>query len=512
MSREKIVRSLKDAMSSEHCSYASTRSYLRQLPTEGKYVIQGPGENAGILDLGNNFALALRIESHNHPSQISPYDGAATGVGGILRDIFTMGAKPIALLDFLRFGTNKKGKTLLKKVVRGISDYGNCVGVPVVGGDLFFDETYDKNCIVNVCALGLVKKENIIYGHALTPGNDLIYIGAKTGRDGVHGAEMASSGLKTKNDSATVQKPDAFLEKLLLDACCELAEKHYVEGMQDMGAAGLLCSTTEIALRGQKKSGKNIGTKVYLDKVPLKSENISPIEILLSESQERMMIVGKKEFRKEVMEIFRKWDLESEVVGIVTEDGKYTISTKKDFYEILFDEIFPDSDSLWKLTSWISQKTKYKKADSKTIGSMWRQYDWSVGTRTIKGPNLPGNYATLSLDEIEKELIVSWSSDEGRSDINAKEGIKYAFEKCHKRIAEQKAIPLGLTNCLNFGNPKGSMGAFEQTILGLKECCEEKEIPVISGNVSLYNSFGNHSIKPTSVLVMVGIREKQKKL
>ena len=512
MLHKEIAKSLRDAMSSEHCSYKSTRQYLKMLPTEGKYIIQGPGENAGIMDLGNGLALALRIESHNHPSQISPYDGAATGVGGILRDIFTMGAKPIALLDFLRFGTNEKGKTLLKKVIMGISDYGNCVGVPVIGGDLFFDETYNRNCLVNVCALGLVKKENIIYGHALTPGNDLIYVGAKTGREGVHGAEMASSGLKTKNDLSSVQKPDAFLEKLLLDACCELAEKHYVEGMQDMGAAGLLCSTTEIALRGQKRSGRNIGTKVYLDRIPLKSEDMSPTDILLSESQERMMIVGKREFRNEIMEIFKKWDLESEVIGTVTEDGKYTISIGKEFYEISFDEIFPDSDSLWMRVPWISQKTKYEKASSRTTRKIWQQYDWSVGTRTVKGPNLPENYAVLSLDEIEKEIVVSWSSDEGRSNENPIKGIKYAFEKCHKRLQEQKAIPLGLTNCLNFGNPKDSMGAFEKTIFGLKECCEEYEIPVVSGNVSLHNSSKNHSIKPTPILVMVGIREKSKAL
>ncbi|MBI2044862.1 phosphoribosylformylglycinamidine synthase subunit PurL [Candidatus Pacearchaeota archaeon] len=506
-----IINKLRDAMSSEHCSYKSTKKFLSKLHTKAPWVIQGPGENAGIVDIGDGLALALRIESHNHPSYISPHHGAATGVGGILRDIFTMGARPIALLDFLRFGTDKKAGNLLEEVVRGISDYGNCVGIPVVGGDLYLDKTYNKNCLVNVCALGLVKKENIIYGHALTPGNDLIYAGARTGKDGIGGAEMASSNLEIL-DASKVQNPDPYLEKLLLEACCELSEKKLVEGMQDMGAAGLLCSTTEVALRGQKKTGRNIGTKIDLLKIPLKSKGMSPEEILLSESQERMLIVGKKEFRNQILNIFKKWDLEAEIIGEVTEDGKYTLSYKNNEapidLEINFAEIMPDLEENWPLYDWPSQKTKHEKGSGKLIRNIWQQYDWGVGARTIKGPNLSGNYAILDIYEIEKELVVSWSSDEGRSDLNAKEGAKYAFNRCYEKMREHKAAPLAITNCLNFGHPKDSMGAFNETIEGLKEICKEKNVPVISGNVSLYNACKEHSIKPTPIIVMIGIRDK----
>lgn len=507
MQYNKIMGSLRDAMSSEHCSYKSTKRFLDKLPTKGEYVIQGPGENAGIVDLGDNWALALRIESHNHPSYISPHNGAATGVGGILRDIFTMGAYPIAILDFLRFGTDKRAKFLLEEVVKGISYYGNCVGVPIVGGDLYFDETYNHNCLVNVCALGLVKKENIIYGHALTPGNDLIYVGAKTGEDGIGGAEMASSNLEVLNESS-VQNPDPYLEHLLLRACCELAKKGYVEGMQDMGAAGLLCSTTEIALRGQKRSGKNIGTKLYLDKIPLKSSNMSPIEILLSESQERMLIVGKRHYREKILEIFKGHDLEAEIIGEVTSDGKYTLIQNSEVLKIDFKDIIPYLEEEWEPYEWESQCTPHTKANQKTIQNVWEQYDWTIGARTIKGPNLPRKYAILDIPEIKKELIISWSSDEGISDRNQEEGIRHVFNKCYNRIEDLRGKPLVITNCLNFGDPKNSMSAFIKTIEGLKKICEERDIPVISGNVSLYNAHRDHSIKPTPVIVMVGIRDK----
>src|SRR3990167_8327698 len=293
MSKTKsILETLAEAMSSEHTSYKSSKQYLTQLPTKGRQVIQGPGENAGIIDLGKGWALAIRVESHNHPTFIKPYHGAATGVGGILRDIFTMGARPIGSLDFLRFGANKKGKELLKEAVHGIADYGNCIGVPTVGGDVFFDKTYNYNCLVNVAAFGIVKKKNIILGNALKPGSDLIYVGARTGRDGIGGAEMASQTLDAPDENA-VQKSDPFLEKLLLEACLELAGTGWIEGMQDMGAAGLLCSTTEVVRRGAKKTGKSFGAEIFLDRVPRKAEGMSAEELLLSESQERMLIVGK---------------------------------------------------------------------------------------------------------------------------------------------------------------------------------------------------------------------------
>lgn len=505
-----IPQLLADAMSSEHTSYSSTKKYLARLPTKGKAVIQGPGENAGIIDVGKGWALALRIESHNHPSFIKPYHGAATGVGGILRDIFTMGARPIGLLDFLRFGTNPKSKKLLNEVVRGIADYGNCIGVPTIGGDVFFDSTYNFNCLVNVAAFGLVRKQNIIYGNALTEGSDLIYIGARTGRDGIGGAQMASANLEII-DEKTVQEADPFLEKLLLEACCELAETDWIEGMQDMGAAGLLCSTTEVALRGRKKTGKNLGTKVYLNKVPTKSSRMSPVELLLSESQERMLVVGKRRYREKILKLFKHWDLEAHVIGTVTNDGQYTIiydlGKKKNLnLKMKFDDVFKDFHRDWDLNGWKKQNSKHKNSSSGLKNKIWHQYDWMVGTRTLKGPDQKGHYAILDIPEVGKKLVISWSSDEGISNIDPARGIEYAFDKCLAKMRTLKAKPIGLTNCLNFGHPKDSMGAFSQTIDALSARCLHHDIPIVSGNVSLYNAYRNHSIKPTPILVMVGLK------
>lgn len=506
---EELKNKLVQAMSSEHASYGSTKKFLSKLPTDGRYVIQGPGENAGILDLGDNWGLALRIESHNHPSYVKPYNGAATGVGGILRDIFTMGARPIGLLDFLRFGADDHGRYLMREVVNGIADYGNCVGVPVIGGDIFFDPTYKNNCLVNVACLGVVKKTNIIYGNALTGGSDLIYVGGRTGRDGVGGAQMASDVLDIPNEAA-VQDADPFLEKLLVEACCELAETNWIEGMQDMGGAGLLCSTTEVVLRGRKKTGLSLGSEVWLDKIPTKAPNLTPLEFLLSESQERMLIVGKRPNRENILNLFSHWDLEATVCGQVTEDGLYTLIFEEGGFKkqakMSFDEIIPEVQQDWPLKKWKPQNSLYTDADSSTKRSIWTQYDWMVGRRTLKGPDLKGNYAILNLPEIEKQLVVSWSSDEGRSNLNPKSGINYAFRKCLSRLEEQKAVPLGLTNCLNFGHPKDSMGAFSQTIDALAQNSLKHNIPVVSGNVSLYNAHREHSIKPTPVLVMVGLR------
>lgn len=504
---------LRDAMASEHTSYASTKKFLRLLPTKGKYVIQGPGENAGIVDLGKGYGLAMRIESHNHPSFIKPYHGAATGVGGILRDIFTMGARPIATLDFLRFGTDDHSKNLLKEVVHGIADYGNCIGVPTVGGDVYFDKTYNNNCLVNVAAFGLVQKSHIIYGNAFTPGADLIYVGAKTGTDGIGGAQMASENMNADNVSA-VQQADPFLEKLLLEACVSLAETDWIEGMQDMGAAGLLCSTSEVIIRGRSKTGKSLGAKIYLNKVPIKPDYMSPTDMLLSESQERMLIVGKKKDRGEILALFKHWDLEADVIGEVTLDGKYTIVYNDEKKNILtqsmdFDDVFGDVEKNWDLVDWQTQKTPHIKAPASVTKPIWQQYDWSVGVRTVKGPNKSGHFAILAIPEIKKEVVITWSSDEGISDINSKKGIEHAFDACLQDLKKLHAIPLGLTNCLNFGHPKESIGTFAQTIEALSERCKKYNIPIVSGNVSLYNAYVNHSIKPTPILVMVGVREKK---
>jgi phosphoribosylformylglycinamidine synthase len=510
---DNIAHILKEAMASEHTSYGSTKKYLRLLPTKGKYVLQGPGENAGIVDLGKGYALAMRIESHNHPSFIKPYHGAATGVGGILRDIFTMGARPIATLDLLRFGTNAYAKKLVKEVAHGIADYGNCIGVPTVGGDVYFDATYNNNCLVNVAAFGLLKKTHIIYGNALTDGADLIYVGAKTGNDGIGGAQMASETMNSDNTKA-VQEADPYLEKLLLEACVELAETQWIEGMQDMGAAGLLCSTSEVVLRGRKKTRKNLGAKVYLNKVPIKAKYMSPTDMLLSESQERMLIVGKPQYRKEILSVFEKWDLEAHVIGTVTNDGKYTIvyndqKNKLHTKQMEFDEVFADVSTEWKLVPWKKQGGKHTKASSSVTTPIWQQYDWSVGIRTRKGPNKPDHYAILDIPEIGKEIVIAWSSDEGMSDKSAKRGIEHTFDRCYQTIKKLHATPLGLTNCLNFGHPTVSMGTFVATIEGLAQQCKKYKVPVVSGNVSLYNAYKNHSVKPTPIIVMVGVRKKK---
>jgi phosphoribosylformylglycinamidine synthase len=483
-------------MASEHTSYASTKKYLKLLPTKGKYVLQGPGENAGIVDLGKGYSLAMRIESHNHPSFIKPYHGAATGVGGILRDIFTMGARPIGTLDLLRFGTNDYSKKIIKEVVHGIADYGNCIGVPTIGGDVYFDSTYNNNCLVNVAAFGLLKTSRIIYGNALTPGADLIYVGAKTGNDGIGGAQMASENMDADNTSA-VQEADPYLEKLLLEACVSLAETDWIEGMQDMGAAGLLCSTSEVVIRGRRKTRKKLGAKVFLNKVPIKSAYMSPTDMLLSESQERMLIVGKRKDREKILQLFEHWDLEAHVIGEVTNDNTYTIVYEDEKKKIQsqpmdFDDVFGDVEKDWQLTDWKSQKTPHIKAPSQITKPIWQQYDWSVGVRTLKGPNKPGHYAILDIPEIGKEVVITWSSDEGISDTNPTKGIQHAFDTCLSQMKKLEAIPLGLTNCLNFGHPKDSMGAFKKTIEGLMERCRKYDVPIVSG----------------TVLVMVGVREK----
>lgn len=505
---DNLVNNLIKALSSEHTSYASTKKYLANLPTEGKYVIQGPGENAGILDLGGDLALALRIESHNHPSFIKPYQGAETGVGGILRDIFTMGARPIGTLDILRFGTDAYSQSLIEPVVKGISNYGNCVGVPVVGGEIYFDETFNHNCLINVAAFGLVKKKQIIYGNALIAGSDLIYVGARTGRDGIGGAQMSSTNLDIL-DKESVQEGDPFLEKLLLESCLELAETDYIEGMQDMGAAGLLCSTTEVILRGRKKTRLNLGALVDLRKIPSKAEGLTALEMMLSESQERMLIVGRRNYQEKILDIFRKWDLEALVVGEVTNDGLYKMVFEDNGVKEVsagIDQINGDFNQDWPLKHWILQQSLYQKASDDLIKSTWQQYDWMVGTRTLKGPNQAGKYAVLDLPEIGQELVVSWSSDEGLSNIDAKKGVEFAFDKCYKRLLDQNATPLGLTNCLNFGHPEDSMGSFVQTVEALSSRCQQYGVPVVSGNVSLYNAYQDHSIKPTPVIVMVGLR------
>ena len=475
-------------MQSEHISYKSTKKYLKLLHTQAPWVIQGPGENAGIIDIGDGWCIALRIESHNHPTYIDPFEGAATGVGGILRDIFTMGARPIALLDFLRFGTDDHSQHLLEDAIKGISYYGNCVGVPVIGGDLYKDSTYNKNPLVNIACLGIVKKEHIIYGKATEPEQVLIYVGGKTGNDGVGGATMASKSFKhdmnTNDIKDSIQKSDPFLEKLLLEACCEISQYKLAVGMQDMGAGGLLCASHEIIYRGRNKMKTNLGCNIYIDKIPIKYE-MDPCNILISESQERMLIVATVQNIAAIFKIFENWDLEYSIIGQVTQTGKYSVYNKKQLvYEETMDS-FKDIDENWPLNP-----TKIIREKPIKIKQSWEQYDFTVGNRTIKGPNKSGHYSILDIYENNKQLVLTWGEN---------------FDTCYQQMIILKAKPLCIVNCLNYGHPKHSLYDLVHDLQMLTSKCKQFNIPVVGGNISLYNSVDDHSIRPTPVLVMLGL-------
>lgn len=485
--------SIAKIMESEHVSYKSTKKFLKNLYTEGPHVIQGPGENAGIIDIGNGYALCLRIESHNHPIFINPFQGAATGVGGILRDIFTMGARPIALFDFLRFGTNERAKEIEDKTIQGISYYGNCIGVPVVGGDYYVDEVYNSNPLLNVGCIGIVKTENIIYGNAPNKDRYIIYIGAKTGAEGIGGADMASKQFDSDNiDNLedNIQTGDPYLEKLLVEVCCELAEKKLVEGMQDMGAGGLLCSSLELVIRGRKKSGSNLGCHIFIDKVPVK-DNLSSTDILISESQERMLLISSVENSNQIINICRKWDLECQIIGKVTDDGNYTVSKRNvDIYQKeieSFEEISQD---------WVrGENDKFEKMfkeEQENDNMKWSVYDNTLGGRTLKGPLEDGSYAIMDLFEVGKKLYITWGPD------------------CSTCLTKMMQLDKNMThktivNCLNFGHPQDSIGAFEDYVAELARDCREHQIPVVGGNVSLYNCTDGKSIPPSPILMMVGL-------
>ena len=473
---------------SEHISYKSTKKYLSKLYKEGDHVVQGPGENAGIIDIGDGYCIAMRIESHNHPIFIDPYNGSATGVGGILRDIFTMGARPIAIMDFIRLGTDQYNENLLPNIIKGISDYGNCFGVANVGGSLYKDETYNKNPLLNVACLGIVKKENIIYGNALNEDRLLIYVGSKTGNEGVDGAFMASNqfGDSVENLKDNIQTGDPFLEKLLLEACCEISEQKLAEGMQDMGAGGLLCCTVEVVQRGRDKTGKNLGCEIFLDKVPVKYD-MDRCDILISESQERMLIVAKKENRDKIFEIFKKWDLEYSVIGKTNSTGYYSVlyENQELYIEHIdnFDAENVDIEPCLQPQQ-ISEKIKVKNTE------LWTSYDNTIGGRTVKGPLEPCHYSILDIYEINKKIVLTWGED---------------FMECYNKINELGGKALCLVNCLNFGDPKLCISNFATLVNDLNKKCIEKKIPIIGGNVSLYNTTNDNSIKPTINLVMLGI-------
>jgi phosphoribosylformylglycinamidine synthase len=513
------------SMYSEHCSYKSSRVHLAKFPTEAPWVVQGPGENAGVISVNDEgLCVCFKVESHNHPSFIEPFQGAATGVGGILRDVFTMGARPVAAMNSLRFGSleSAKNRYIFEGVVEGISHYGNCFGVPTVGGEVYFNDCYAGNPLVNAFALGVVQKDKIFLAKAEGKGNPVIYVGAKTGRDGIHGATMASAEFDENSEAKrpNVQIGDPFKEKLLLEACLELMKTDYIVGIQDMGAAGLTSSSFEMA------SNSGSGVRLDLDNVPIREKNMTPYEIMLSESQERMLMVAKKGYEDKVKEIFEKWDLDASVIGEVTDDGyvrltwageevaaleaaplaneapKYKRPYAKPAYqdelqkEVEVEEPSDLQDVLVKLLA------------NPTIASkrwVWEQYDHMVRVGTVQ---LPGcDAAVIRLNEGENGVAISSDCNSRYCYLNPYEGGKAAIAESARNVAVSGARPRAFTNCLNFGNPEKEdiMWQFATAIDGISEAAKALETPVVSGNVSLYNETEGTPIHPTPTIVMVGV-------
>jgi phosphoribosylformylglycinamidine synthase II len=517
-------------MWSEHCGYKSSRVHLKKLPTEGPHVVQGPGENAGVLDIGGGQVVVFKIESHNHPSYIEPYQGAATGVGGILRDIFTMGARPIAVMDSLRFGPpdDPKNRSVMEGVVSGISGYGNAFGVPTVGGEVYFNPCYNLNPLVNVFCLGLADKDKVFYAKAEGVGNKVLYVGAKTGRDGIHGATMASAefGKETEHKRPNVQVGDPFKEKLLLEACLEVMGRGLIVGIQDMGAAGLTCSSTEMAAKG------GMGIVVDLDKVPQREVGMTPYEILLSESQERMLLVAAPENVAAVQAVFAKWDLDAPVIGEVVEGGRARISFKGEVVvDIPVDAVVnlcpayhrpsvapsppPPAPSLDSLPSSVEPREAFLKIlASPTIADkewVFRQYDHMVQVNTVF---LPGaDAAVLRIKGTKRALAMTLDCNALYTRLDPRTGARIAVAEACRNLACVGARPIGVTNCLNFGNPEKPevIGQFEQAVTGLAEACRTFGIPVTGGNVSFYNDTEGLSIHPTPVMGIVGILEDIRK-
>ncbi len=588
-------------MWSEHCSYKSSRVHLRRLPTRSKLVVQGPGENAGIIDIGDGWACAFKIESHNHPSFIEPFQGATTGVGGILRDIFTMGARPVAVMDSLRFGpiTNRtngerapsaasappaaglrpagqpraavptqaipmqaeihKNHSILEGVVSGVASYGNCFGVPNLGGETKFEPCYSGNPLVNAFALGLVRKNEIFYARAAGEGNPVIYVGAKTGRDGIHGATMASEEFSEASEAKrpNVQVGDPFLEKLLLEACLEAMQTGAIVGIQDMGAAGLTCSTCEMGGRGQ------VGIEIELDRVPQRETGMTPYEIMLSESQERMLLVARKGREQDVFHVFEKWGLDAVEVGRVTTDNKLRVLEHGKVVAEIPNQALTDDAPVYKrpLERWeppvarempehvrLSSKSDPRglKPASLFTGAVtaegvpfqspivegisgdftgnlkqllaspnisgkrwvWQQYDHMVQTNTVEAPGA-GDAGVIRIKGSQRGLAMALDGNGRWCYLDPRLGAMHAVAEAARKVACSGATPVGATNCLNFGNPEKPhiMWQFSQTIDGITKACEELEIPITGGNVSFYNETLGEGIYPTPVLGVVGILE-----
>jgi phosphoribosylformylglycinamidine synthase II len=513
------------AMWSEHCSYKSSRLHLRTLPTTGPRVLQGPGENAGVVDIGDGQAVAFKMESHNHPSFIEPTQGAATGVGGILRDVFTMGARPIASLNVLRFGDPAHPRTpfLVAGVVAGIGGYGNSVGVPTVGGEVAFDPSFDGNCLVNAFTIGLLPSDRIFLGSAAGVGNPVFYVGARTGRDGIHGATMASAEFdeKTEEKRPTVQVGDPFTEKLLLEACLELMAGDALVGIQDMGAAGLTSSSVEMAGRAGN------GLRLDLDRVPTREEGMTPYEIMLSESQERMLLVCKLGREEDVRRVFQKWDLEVSAVGEVTASGKLELWFRGDRVAELPVGPLTDGAPCYDRPSakpadfearWRLDPDRIPRLDvpatlrallgRPTIASkewVYRQYDQQVGAATVVLPG--GDAAVVRIEEGPKAVALSAGCNSRFCYLDPFEGARLAVAEVCRNLAVVGAEPIGLTDCLNFGNPEKPevMWQLVEAIRGLGDACRGLGVPIVSGNVSLYNETDGRSIQPTPALAAVGL-------
>ncbi len=539
-------------MWSEHCSYKSSRVHLARLPTKGPRVIQGPGENAGVVDIGDGFAAVFKMESHNHPSYIEPYQGAATGVGGILRDVFTMGARPIANLNSLRFGRAAHPRTpeLLRGVVAGIAGYGNAIGVPTVGGELFFDPAYDGNILVNAFTCGVVHRDAIFYGRASGVGNNVLYVGARTGRDGIHGATMASDEFSGGGPSQrpTVQVGDPFMEKLLLEACLEIFAADVLVGVQDMGAAGLTSSSVEMASR----SGS--GLDLDLDKVPRRTRGLTPYEMLLSESQERMLMVAKPGMEERVFEICRKWELDCAIIGKVTDSGRWIVRATpgydpfRETRDVRADEkvvvcdlpvdFLTDAapkyerpmsrDSQLDARLAFDDRTLAPKGTlqdlyldmvgSENLGSrawVYRQFDSIVRGGTLVRPGADAAVVRVPCElanqpTLDKYLAFAADCNSRIVELDPRLGGQWAVAEVCRNLACVGAEPIGLTDCLNFGSPERPeiMWQFSQAIDGLADACRALEVPIVSGNVSLYNETDGRAILPTPTMGAVGLVDK----
>jgi phosphoribosylformylglycinamidine synthase subunit PurL len=544
-------------MWSEHCSYKSSRVHLKRLPTRSKLVVQGPGENAGIIDIGEGWACAFKIESHNHPSFIEPFQGAATGVGGILRDIFTMGARPVAVLDSLRFGPIqaapradqpavagiegsvrdtaaeiRKNHSVMEGVVAGIASYGNCFGVPNLGGEVKFEACYSGNPLVNAFALGLVRRDQIFYARAAGEGNPVIYVGAKTGRDGIHGATMASEEFSEESDAKrpNVQVGDPFLEKLLLEACLEAMQTGAIVGIQDMGAAGLTCSTCEMGARG------GTGIEIELDRVPQRETGMTPYEIMLSESQERMLLVAKKGREDEVFRVFQKWGLDAVEVGRVTPDAKMRVLEHGAVVAEIPNSALTDAAPVYKrpLARWeppverdmpdhiqLAESGDFTGQLKQLLASpnisskrwVWQQYDHMVQTNTVEAPGA-GDAGVIRIKGSKRGLAMSLDGNGRWCYLDPRLGGMHAVAEAARKVACAGATGVGATNCLNFGNPEKPhiMWQFSQVIDGMTKACEELDTPITGGNVSFYNETLGEAIYPTPVVGVVGIVEDVHKI